>query len=159
MAKRILIMGLPGSGKTTLAHQLQKKLSADWFNADEVRKQFNDWDFSEAGRIRQSHRMRELCNASKAEYSIVDFVCPLPEMREIFDADITVWIDTIRQGRFEDTNKLFVPPDHWDFCVTEQDAERWSTTIVSQIIRQNPLNSCGGPNATYSAATSTNTSW
>ena len=84
-------MGLPGSGKTTLAKSLQAKLNAVWFNADTVRKQFNDWDFSAEGRIRQSQRMRELCDLSRATYAIADFVCPLKEMREIFSADIVIY--------------------------------------------------------------------
>ena len=87
MTQRILIMGLPGSGKTTLATALKAKLTADHFNADEVRAKFNDWDFSEAGRIRQSKRMRELADASTAEYVIADFVAPLVEMRNNYKAD------------------------------------------------------------------------
>ena len=102
---RILIMGLPGAGKTTLAQQLITELqqagkTVEWFNADGVRKQFNDWDFSHEGRVRQSHRMRELADASHTDYVICDFVAPLIEMRNNFKADWTVWIDTIDQGRF-----------------------------------------------------------
>ena len=130
MAKRILIMGLPGSGKTTIASLLAEKLGADHFNADAVRNQFNDWDFSKEGRIRQSLRMRELCDASTADYAIADFVCPLPEMRNNFDAHYTVWLDTIQQGRFEDTNKLFVPPKAFDICITEMNADYWSDYIT-----------------------------
>ena len=132
--KRILIMGLPGSGKTMLATALQAKLNAVWFNADTVRKQFNDWDFSVEGRIRQSQRMRELCDLSRATYAIADFVCPLKEMREIFSADIVIWVDTIKQGRFEDTNRAFIPPDKVDFHVTEQNAEHWAEVIAQHIL-------------------------
>jgi len=134
MAHRILILGLPGSGKTTLAKSLVEKINAQHFNADEIRAQFNDWDFSEEGRIRQSRRMRELCDASESEYAIADFVCPLLEMREIFAPEITIWVDTIKEGRFADTNALFKSPKTYDYRVTEQDAERWASIIASNIL-------------------------
>ena len=140
MTKRILIMGLPGSGKTTLANNLKIELEqADkivtWFNADDVRKQYNDWDFSHEGRIRQAGRMKILTGLSLAEFAICDFVAPLPEQRDLFDAAWTVWVDTISEGRFVDTNQIFVPPEKYDFRVTEQDSQRWAKMIVSQIIR------------------------
>ena len=115
--KRILIMGLPGAGKTTLAKQLAEKLDAQWFNADEIRAKYNDWDFSTDGRIRQSQRMRSLADDSNNAYVIADFVAPLAEMRKIFAADYTIWMDTIDQGRFDDTNRVFEAPDHWDIKI------------------------------------------
>ena len=138
MAKRILIMGLPGSGKTTLAIRLKDLLelrfnTVDWFNADQVRKDNNDWDFSDTGRIRQSVRMRDLADRSEMEFAICDFVAPLPEMRHNFKADWTVWVDTIDQGRYEDTNRAFVPPDMYDFRITEQNAEKWAEFIADKI--------------------------
>jgi energy-coupling factor transporter ATP-binding protein EcfA2 len=144
MTQRILVMGLPGAGKTTLAKALKNHIedikndgygiSVEWFNADEVRKKFNDWDFSETGRIRQSLRMDTLARESNADYVICDFVAPLPEMRHNFKADWTIWMDTIEQGRYEDTNKAFVPPDIYDFRVTEQNAEKWSVYIADHIL-------------------------
>ena len=112
MSYRILIMGLPGAGKTTLALNLLNYFSPDvlWLNADEIRRKFNDWDFSETGRIRQSRRMREIADVSNRDYIIADFVCPLPEMRDIYDPDFLIWLDTITEGRFEDTNKAVVAP-------------------------------------------------
>jgi adenylylsulfate kinase len=129
--KRILIMGLPGSGKTTLAHELTSLLSPNclWINADEIRELYNDWDFSLEGRIRQSIRMRELADASEKEYVICDFVAPLVEMRNNFNADYTIWVDTITEGRYKDTNKLFVSPEKYDIRVTEQDSEKWGLII------------------------------
>ena len=138
-AQRILIMGLPGAGKTFLATALRSRLIAEgrtvtWFNADEVRKQFDDWDFSLQGRIRQSHRMRELADNSAADFVICDFVAPLTEMRNNFRADWTIWVDTIDQGRFEDTNRMFVTPEVYDFRVTEQDAEKWADFISQHLL-------------------------
>lgn len=110
---KILIFGLPGSGKTWLAERLQKKLDCAWFNADEVRKWANDWDFGPDARIRQARRMRNLADYEKSEGRTVicDFVCPTELTRYIFEADYTVWMDTIPKGRFEDTNKIFEEPD------------------------------------------------
>ena len=140
MTKRILIMGLPGSGKTTLAENLKVELlaadkSVSWFNADDVRKQYNDWDFSHEGRVRQAGRMKILTGLSLAEFAICDFVAPLPDQRDLFDATWTVWVDTIAEGRFADTNQIFVPPEKYDFRVTEQDSQYWAKLITSQIIR------------------------
>ena len=129
--KRILIMGLPGAGKTYLAQHILDHLQAErktvmWLNADDVRKKYNDWDFSNAGRIRQSLRMFQFAVECSGEYVICDFVAPLVEMRNNFKADWTIWMDTIDAGRFEDTNQVFVPPEVYDFRVTEQNADRWA---------------------------------
>lgn len=152
--QKILIMGLPGAGKTYFAEKLKKYIEENiwsyvdttkppkkdaaavkWFNADEVRKLYDDWDFSLQGRIRQSKRMYELAEASDEEYVICDFVAPLQEMRNNFKADWVVWIDTIEKGRFEDTNKMFDPPDVYDFRITEQNAEKWSEFVGDHILQ------------------------
>jgi hypothetical protein len=160
--KKILIMGLPGSGKTYLAEKLKYylenngdlykinpnrllnyegipsasmlRVGVDWFNADEIRKRFNDWDFSREGRIRQSLRMFEFAMKCTGEYVICDFVAPLPEMRNNFKADWVIWMDTIDAGRYEDTNKAFEPPDVYDFRITEQNAEKWVEFIGNHIL-------------------------
>ena len=167
MTKKILIMGLPGAGKTFLATALKKyieensnirnfpmdrainmermpttyKCSVDWFNADEIRKKYNDWDFSREGRIRQSLRMAEFALKCSSDYVICDFVAPLVEMRNNFKADWTIWVDTIDQGRFEDTNKAFIPPEVYDFRITEQNADKWAEFIGNHILenRRRPV--------------------
>ena len=118
---KILIMGLPGSGKTYLAERLQPLLNAAWYNADVVRKMANDWDFSSEGRIRQSMRMKTFADFEKSNnrYVICDFVCPTRTTQETFDPDITIWMNTINEGRFEDTNKMFEEPLNVDFLITE----------------------------------------
>ena len=160
MTQRILIMGLPGSGKTYFAERLKKYLEdnstvsqmplerlaqfenaplhweakVDWFNADDVRKKFNDWDFSKEGRIRQSIRMFEFAVKCTGDFVICDFVAPLVEMRNNYKADWTIWMDTIEQGRFEDTNKAFVPPEQYDFRIIEQNAEKWVEFVGTHIL-------------------------
>ena len=128
-------MGLPGSGKTTLANELGPMLNAKRLNADEVRKEANEWDFSEEGRKRQSKRMSELALNLKNEgnYVIADFICPTPEARKLFPADYIIWVDTIKEGRFDDTNQMFVKPEKYDFKVTSQDAKLWTSKIIKEI--------------------------
>ena len=133
--KKILIMGLPGAGKTTLASKLVSLLNAKWLNADEVRKEANDWDFSDEGRKRQARRMADFALKMKKDgsYVVADFICPTPEARSLFPADFIIWVDTIKEGRFDDTNKMFVKPDKYDFHVTTQDAKNWAPKIYKDI--------------------------
>jgi len=133
--KIILIMGLPGSGKTTLANELAPMINAKRLNADEVRKEANDWDFSEEGRTRQARRMANFAKKLKAEgnFVVADFICPTPEARALFPADFIIWVDTIKEGRFDDTNKMFVKPDKFDYHVTTQDAKNWAPKIIKEI--------------------------
>ena len=132
---KILIMGLPGSGKTTLASKLVPLLKAKWINNDKVRQEANDWDFSEEGRIRQAKRMADYAEKynKEGQHVIADFICPTPEARKLFNPDYIVWINTIKEGRFEDTNKMFVKPEKFDFEVTTQDAESWAKKIAEGI--------------------------
>lgn len=136
---KILIMGLPGSGKSFLAEELQKELhdkgySVEWFNADEVRERYNDWDFSEEGRVRQAHRMHDLAEKSTADFVISDFVAPLPVMREVYAADMTIWLDTVDESQYADTNKIFVPPEKYDYRIMAKSARRWAPTIANRLL-------------------------
>lgn len=127
-------MGLPGSGKTTFSAALQNKLGDTlWLNADKIRELHRDWDFSYAGRLRQATRMRRYADISEDIYVIADFVCPLPEMRAIYDPHITIWMDTIHEGRFEDTNKIFIAPEEYDLRVVDWNANAWVNLAINQI--------------------------
>ena len=128
-------MGLPGAGKTTLANELAKLIESKRLNADEIRRAANDWDFSEEGRKRQSKRMADAALKLKNEGNnvIADFICPTPEARKIFPADYIIWVDTIKEGRFEDTNQMFVKPENFDFHVTTQDANLWAPKIAEDL--------------------------
>ena len=128
-------MGLPGAGKTTLADMLAPMINAKRLNADEVRKAADDWDFSEEGRKRQAQRMADFALKLKNDGNnvIADFIAPTPAARELFPADYIVWVDTIKEGRFDDTNKMFIKPEKFDFHVTTQNATHWAPKILSLI--------------------------
>lgn len=141
---KILIMGLPGSGKSTLAEKLEQLLKADgieakWNNADAVRSFFDDWDFSDAGRLRQAYRMGSYADTdiARGTVSICDFVCPTEEYRQAFQknakADVIVWMDTIDRGRYEDTNKLFQAPSEYTYRVCELDSDKWASILYNTV--------------------------
>jgi adenylylsulfate kinase len=128
---KILIFGLPGSGKSTLAKPFSELIGGVWINADEVRNSYNDWDFSKAGRIRQAKRMKYLADGVvlAGKIAVVDFVCPTQQTRDEFNPDYTVWMDTIKKSRFDDTNKLFEKPSNVDYHVSQ-----WFNDTHSQLV-------------------------
>jgi adenylylsulfate kinase len=131
---RVLVMGLPDSGKTTLAKPLAARLNYKYLNADEVRTAHNDWDFSIEARLRSAARMRDL---SQDGNYICDFVCPLNETRLIFAADFTIWMNTIESGRFEDTNKMFERPNTCDVLIESFDYS--IDAVIERILNKTSL--------------------
>tara|TARA_B110000503_G_scaffold70081_1_gene109112 strand:- start:4795 stop:5229 length:435 start_codon:yes stop_codon:yes gene_type:complete len=139
MTNKILICGLPGSGKSTLAEPIAELLGGVWLNADAVRKEYDDWDFSPEGRMRQAQRMKFLSDGvvKAGKIAVADFVCPTEAARAEFSADFTVWMDTIKEGRFEDTNKMFQTPEHYDYHVSEwfTDTHEQLAKVVAQYLK------------------------
>ena len=129
---KILICGLPGSGKSTLAEPFAKSIDGVWINADAVRQQYDDWDFTLEGRMRQAKRMCHLADgvAMAGKISVTDFVCPTKEARHAFAPDFIVWMDTIKEGRFEDTNKIFQSPEKYDYRV-----EQWFADVEKDLAK------------------------
>jgi len=128
-------MGLPGSGKTHLAKRLHVHLNCAWYNADKVREMANDWDFTDAGRRRQSERMNTIATfeAVRGRTVICDFVCPTGETRKEFNADITIWMNTIEAGRFDDTNKIFEEPTNFDYIIESFQSDEWILDLANRM--------------------------
>ena len=132
--KKILVMGLPGSGKSYLSRILAPLIKAKWLNADQVRKEANDWDFSIEGRKRQAKRMKNLSNKHlKKQHVIADFVCPTEKTRKEYKSDFLVFMDTIKKGRYKNTNNLFEKPKKYDFRVPYKNAELYAIQIADKI--------------------------
>ena len=131
---KILIFGLPGSGKTTFAKPLAELLGGIHINADEVRAHYNDWDFTPEGRMRQAMRMKYLSDGvvKAGKIVVTDFVAPTKQARDEFAADYTIWMNTIDQGRFEDTNKMFVKPDPTD---VDYEVSAWFDDTHVQLLK------------------------
>jgi len=136
MKRKILIMGLPGSGKTTLAEKLVSKLNAAWFNADAVRQDiYSELGFSPEDRLKHATRMGKLCDWAKlgGSYVIADFVCPTKETREAFNPDFVVWVNRIEEGRYADTNKMFEKPESYDVKLEEGTPDEWCEKVIEAL--------------------------
>lgn len=131
-------MGLSGSGKSELAKELHKlfqqhEKSSQRLNADEIRSIHNDWDFSVEGRLRQARRIAQLANLSKVDYAIADFIAPTQEIRDIFNADMLIWLDTVKSSKYDDTDAIFQKPKDFTFKIKKKDAKKWASTIYDYI--------------------------
>ena len=138
---KILIMGLPGSGKSTLAKPFAELIGGVWVNADQIRERYDDWNFSPEGRLRQAQRMRHLADGIElaGKIAVADFVCPTEELRNLFNADYTIWMDTIQQGRYADTNAIFETPTQVDYHVKKwfKDTHAELMKVVTNYIARN----------------------
>ena len=132
----ILVYGLPGSGKTTLANKISQKVSATHLNADIVRKKYSDWDFSEEGRQRQVERMLTLSKGAKTQFVVLDFVCPYENSRQKIKPNLTIFLDTISESRFENTNRIFEKPTKFmpNFHFKEKNSDEQSDLIAKALI-------------------------
>jgi nicotinamide riboside kinase len=137
MAYKILIMGLSGAGKTTLAkpliHELEKTSSVEWLNADIIRKKNNDWDFTPTGRLRQAQRIHDMSSKSTCDFVICDFIAPTVESRNIYSPDYTIWMDTIKSCKYTNTNELFMSPTEWNYRIVDYSDAAHINNIISDI--------------------------
>jgi len=135
--RKILIMGLPGAGKTTLAAALAPLLNAVVFNADAVRANLSrDLGFSHEDRVEHARRMGWMCDrvVEAGGTVIADFICPTEETRLAFGEAFTIWVDRIESGRFEDTNRMFVSPGQFDLRVSpEGTPQYWAEQALARL--------------------------
>jgi len=137
---KILIFGLPGSGKSTLAKPFAELIGGIHINGDDIRKRYEDSDFSAKGRLRQSLRMRHLADGIvlAGKIAVADFVCPTQVARDWFEADYTIWMDTIDKGRYDDTNEMFEKPEKVNYHVAKwfDDTHAQLADVVNNYMRK-----------------------
>lgn len=129
---KILICGLSGSGKSTLAEPFADLIGGIWLNADAIRKQYDDWDLSPKGRLRQTLRMAHIADGivMAGKIAVADFICPTQTTRDWFSADYTVWMDTIKESQYQDTNAIFEKPKHCDYHVA-----KWFDNTHAELVK------------------------
>jgi adenylylsulfate kinase len=135
---KILIIGLSGAGKSELAKELHSlfqanKKSSVRINGDEVREAYNDWDFSPEGRIRQAERMSKLAKQSEAKYIIADFIAPTKIIRDLFNPDLLIWVDTIKFSKYTNTDVIFENPTNYKFKIKKKDAQKEALKIFNYL--------------------------
>jgi adenylylsulfate kinase len=113
----VLVIGLPGSGKTALAEQLSKRTNSVHLNGDDVRSELSsDLGFSHEDRLEQARRIGSMARilARQGFDVVVDFVCPTNETRLSFGhADHILWVDRIDKSKYEDTNSMWENPSSY----------------------------------------------
>jgi adenylylsulfate kinase len=138
LVKKVLIMGLPGAGKTTLAAALVPRLNAVHFNADAVRENINkDLGFTHEDRVEHARRMGWLCDrvVDAGTYALADFICPTEKTRAAFGDAFVVWLDRIKASRFPDTDAMFEAPAHYDVRVTAEGGPAyWAEKVCDKLL-------------------------
>ena len=129
---KLLIMGLSGSGKTTVAEPLAALIGGVHLNADTIRTKYDDWDFTAEGRLRQAERMLHLADGVEmaGKIAVADFIAPTEKARQIFNADYTIWMDTIDNSGFPDTDQMFEPPMEVNYHVN-----KWFVDTHQQLVK------------------------
>ena len=132
---RVLIMGRCGASNTRLAAELLEELHkngpAEHLSSEEIRKEFNDSDYSEDGEVRTAQRMRMIADryVDNGWPVICDLICPTPYTRLIIDADITVWLDTVMTEQ-----DLFIEPTEDEYTLKVIDDNTSCAAVIADLV-------------------------
>ena len=142
MVVKVLIMALSGSGKTSTAVKLQDHLAKSGFtsvhiNSDRVRDATDNWSFDYEGRIDATKWMvktaKQILDEAKIDVVIYDMIACLQEQRDILDADITLFMDTVRMSKYADTDAAFERPSGCGIVTSFDQLDEVFDDIVEQI--------------------------
>jgi hypothetical protein len=130
---RILVMGLPGSSRSSIVHKLANVIAEEASILDSygLRQQFKDIDFTEDGQMRHCYRILDLARAATTPVTVINMTCPLPKMREILNPDIIVWASDGNECPYSELNEMFVPPMKHDIECKDS-----SDSTISDIIKR-----------------------